>query len=424
MSDSPIKKHKCDADEDKAVSVGDTVDTTAAGPSNQPLPVVNVKIPFIFKLTIDCCDEIFEYLALEDLCSLGQTCKAMQKVVGLYFERNYKGAEKFIEDDGIHTVYSMSQGEKRINTSIFNEFTEFASYYNEEKKPLNYFKSHIDEFTSIKHLYFVCTAMNTKKMEYFSKLLEKIEILQIRQCTWRESADVHEIVLKYCKNLKRLHIKDDMGCIAYNRGTWLQRNYPKLEHLELTLHNKFIFNELKPFFELNPNIQSFATSCHCIWMTRNMLLKLKTQLHSLEIKKFDYEFYGSDEEHGKPVFRLLNQLFEHGFYKQLHFYVPKLDYKLSDQLVALNGLTKLTIEQFTKCCDLRQLRKLKELNILDCSKVTQLAMLANNLVSLERLYLQNATYNDILPFIRHSTNLKHFKVPSLTQPNSMEMLSI
>ena len=36
--------------------------------------------PKIFKLNIDCFDEIFEYLSLKDLHSLGQTYRTMQQV--------------------------------------------------------------------------------------------------------------------------------------------------------------------------------------------------------------------------------------------------------------------------------------------------------------------------------------------------------
>ena len=34
--------------------------------------------PAIFKLNAICCDDLFEWLSLEDLHSLGQTCKRMQ----------------------------------------------------------------------------------------------------------------------------------------------------------------------------------------------------------------------------------------------------------------------------------------------------------------------------------------------------------
>lgn len=56
--------------------------------------------PNIFKLDIDCFDEIFEYLSIKDLHSFGQTCRAMHKVAGEYFKRNHSAAEKFCHKDG------------------------------------------------------------------------------------------------------------------------------------------------------------------------------------------------------------------------------------------------------------------------------------------------------------------------------------
>lgn len=49
----------------------------------------------MLKLNTDCCDEIFEFLSLEDLHSLSQTSRTMRTVTGEYFRRNYKSICKF-----------------------------------------------------------------------------------------------------------------------------------------------------------------------------------------------------------------------------------------------------------------------------------------------------------------------------------------
>lgn len=46
-------------------------------------------VPDMFTLDIDCCDEMFEYLSLAELYSLGETCTTMQKVTGEFLKRNY-----------------------------------------------------------------------------------------------------------------------------------------------------------------------------------------------------------------------------------------------------------------------------------------------------------------------------------------------
>lgn len=174
--------------------------------SDQPTGQPVIELAPILKLTIDCCDEIFDYLSLVELHSFGQTCTAMQRVTGEYYRRNFKGAEKFIHDDGIYTVYADDVTNKRTRSSVFNRFTEFLSYYYGEKQPLSYIDWHIDEFTAVKHLYFVCIGLDGRKMDHFQSIFPTLEVLQIRQCIlWRD--DFYEILLQPCKQLKRLYVQ-------------------------------------------------------------------------------------------------------------------------------------------------------------------------------------------------------------------------
>lgn len=43
----------------------------------------------IFKLDIDCFEEVFDYLNLKDLLSVGKTCKRLQKVAIHIRKQNY-----------------------------------------------------------------------------------------------------------------------------------------------------------------------------------------------------------------------------------------------------------------------------------------------------------------------------------------------
>lgn len=81
----------------------------------------NDERPRIFKLNIDCFDEIFDYLSTEDLLGIGQTCKMMQQVVGEYFKKNYTAASMFGGNDGIYRVFSIN-GTERAETAGFNKF--------------------------------------------------------------------------------------------------------------------------------------------------------------------------------------------------------------------------------------------------------------------------------------------------------------
>lgn len=46
----------------------------------------------ISKLNIDCLEELFDYLALDDLMAIGQTCKRLIQVLDYMLHRNYAAA--------------------------------------------------------------------------------------------------------------------------------------------------------------------------------------------------------------------------------------------------------------------------------------------------------------------------------------------
>lgn len=48
--------------------------------------------PKIFKLNVDCFEEIFNYLAIHDIFAMGETCTRMQNVAGYYFQQNFPDA--------------------------------------------------------------------------------------------------------------------------------------------------------------------------------------------------------------------------------------------------------------------------------------------------------------------------------------------
>ncbi|XP_055306354.1 uncharacterized protein LOC129570682 [Sitodiplosis mosellana] len=369
----------------------------------------------LFQLNIDCFEAIFEYLSLKDLHSFGQTCKAMQQMAGGYFHRNFKSAEKFSANDAIYMVYSNNDGvsNERIQTSSFNQFINYISHYYEEMEPLHYIHSHSDEFTAINRIYLVCLAINPTKIGYLQKILSKINVVQLRQCTL--IGDFYETLLSHCKQLKRLYVQDDLGDIIDESGNpWLLRQYPTLELFQLTLRYPFRILELSTFFERNPNVRSFSTSSRCLWENRHELLKCKAELDRLEIEMLD-NFYRQLIDM-QLICELLNQLYERGFYQRLHLFVKRVDQKCSEQLASVYGLECLSIRQFSRSYSLPLLTNLKVLTILNGSNTNDMDILAKNLVNIERICFQNATHSDILPFIRRSVRLNKVKfVPTANE---------
>lgn len=406
-----IKNSAAKLNKEKNKSESDASDKpiTVSREDSDETAMTSTSIAYIFALNNDCLGLIFDYLSMKDLHSFGQTCKAFQQIAGEYFERNYKSSEKFTSSDGIYTVYSDQNGviNQRTQTSAFNRFINYISHYYENLEPLRYIQAHSDEFKSINQIYLVCLILNATKIECLKKLLAKIEIIQIRQCT--TDGDFYDILLKWCGNVKRIYVQDDLGYILDENGNpWLLQEYPMLEHLQLTPRFSFKINELDAFFQRNPGVQSFSTSSRCLWENRHELLQSTIKLDKLEIQILDN--YHRHLINMQSICALLNQFYGRGFYKRLHLSVKCVDQQCSEHVITLMALEILSIKQFTGCFKLSQLTKLKELEINNSINSKDIEMFATNLVNLERLSLLDTTVNDIEPFVRCLAKLHRLRV--------------
>lgn len=364
--------------------------------------------PKLFKLDIDCLGEIFEYLSMKDLHSLGQTCKTMQQVTGEYFRQNYSAAENFCTKDGIYTVHSSRDGDvnERIQTSAFNQFMPCLSHYYGVLGPLRYLQSHVNEFTSTNHIYLVSLFINHEKIELMQDILPQIETVQIRNCSM--SRNFYDLMLKYCVNLKYIYVQNADSSFN-SKHEWMLEYYPMLEHFELMPSYPIVVDELETFFQCNSKVKRFSTSARFLWINRNQLLQSNVKLNILEIKAEDFSEY--DESGNKIIlWDLLTKLHERGFYKRLFLYTDCVDQDLSNKFNSVPGLETLCIRRFTQSYSIPSLTSLKELILLKGSNVNDMKTLANGLVKLERLYVEKATIEDILPFIQKSTRLNKIKL--------------
>lgn len=361
--------------------------------------------PPIFHLTVDCCDEIFDYLSLKELHSFGITCKAFRKVAGEYFLRNYAAASKVCCKDGIYTISSGYNGVKeyQIHTSGFNEHMTNISLSKQNADALHYLKAHSSEFTSLNRLVIHSQPkMSADDLIYLRELFPKLEILCINnsyiECNYYEN------ILKYCENLKRLLLYVAYELYLPGRDSWLHQNYPKLEHLEWIPIRSV--DTLSTFLAHNPNVRSLTIVTRCIWRYRAELLKSNIKLDLLAVRNV----YGEAEPTLEALCDLLYQLHERRIYKRLNLYVYTVDENTSVKLLSLQGLERLCVWKFTKCYSLPQLVKLKELTILEDANPNDMEILATNFLHLQRFLIKNATFEVILPFFRRSPNLIKVKI--------------
>lgn len=214
--------------------------------------------PKIFKLTVDCFDDIFEYLSLDDLVSFGEASKTTQKVAGQYFQRKYSSAALQIYKDSSLILLL----ESTDYFAVFNEFLTKVKILVEENS-FEFFSIHINEFPQIKELkvrtFDHDNRFYKQAIEAMPELCPKLEAIDLI------SADVptnfYDTMLKYCVNLKRLHI---------NAGPWIRQDYPKLQHLQIPTVGDI--HDLDVFFQKNPNIRCFSTSAEGIWKMNSCVL--------------------------------------------------------------------------------------------------------------------------------------------------------
>lgn len=346
----------------------------------------------IFKLDTDCCDEIFEYLTLKDLNSLGQTCRALQKVVGEYFGRNYKFSQKCISDNDVWMHYN----NKHYYLTTFNEFVTKAEVNRDDFIDMN-----IADFKSLKEIFFINFYGNDK---LFGDILPQIEIIKIAGEV--NFDDFYEDCLKYCKNLKEIYIYDDYSCGILQPdlcNNWLNQTYPSLEVVCLIPSYAYKIYELPTFLERNQTIRKLSIDLKLLWENGDDLLKSNAKLEILKV--WDLFFCDSMDIHA--FCDLLDKLFKRGFYRKLHLEVCDLIF--TEEISTFDSLESLEFDELGENCNLSRLISLKYLAVRQYNK-TIFPSLFINLVNLEHLILNTINFSDLLILLRAMANLKKIKI--------------
>ncbi|XP_031637726.1 uncharacterized protein LOC116351253, partial [Contarinia nasturtii] len=155
----------------------DGSEDAGAGPSNVE------SSPKIFKLSIDCMDEIFEYLSLKDLHSFGQTCKRMNKVAGEYFKQNYSSVQTWFNNgNGIRTYYSDKDG-VRFQWIKISGFSQFIPSILIVDGDFNYIQSRVSDFESVERISIELSIIDIERIKFIQQLLGKLEMVELFHCS-------------------------------------------------------------------------------------------------------------------------------------------------------------------------------------------------------------------------------------------------
>lgn len=330
----------------------------------------NEEIVFL-SMNNDCISNIFEWLHLDDICSISDTCKRLKMLASDYFERRH--GDKLLDGMRITTVngkIELQPNEKCVwsfsrsfNTVVLNASSRIPRDINALKLDLSSFvRTYCSEYlTSIQ---FQSMFLHQSIGDAIGSVLQNVETVVFINCDLE--GDYHEI-LKHCQNLKYLTIDENYG---HKIEKLLLETYPKLKHFSCRYYGRVLLTKnLKLFLMQHPRLTRLTWCFHarireaafsdktleCI----QVIVKSGKQLEDLFLS-FDgiYNLAGicgelkglSDRKHFKRL--------------ELDFRYTTLEYKLSKMLIEHGKhLTDLTSLLGLHLCDLSTMANLRVLQL-------------------------------------------------------------
>lgn len=428
----PSKLNECNSSAEKKVEKSDEntgvkaayVDTTAtnedgtaaikdANTANVATTTANTELTAanqtadILKMDIDCCEEAFDYLALQDLLSVGQTCKRLNNVVGYILQQVYPGA-RVIWEDGI-CFEKIEQNSSTYYSKFINKLDTNCDLN------FQYFNDIEIKYGRLKKLNFTITNLSELNIDFKEKIFKNVEYLNLNNCD--VDGSFHKTVLcpKICPKIKRIYFLQDQNefrgitNVIGSSNDWLHQKYPTLEHFEIyTYGERLRPDELPSFLELNPNIRKASISSNLIEMFSHAFLKSSAKLDCLAVRliyKVNVDLY--------------KQLYDRGFFSELQCYAYSFRLKQIDveKLAAMNVITKWNIRHYTSPIKLSSLTSIEEF-CLDADdtdvkqQIPDLNELPEKFIKLKRIDYCTQHFSDLIPFITRSRSLKQIRIYS------------
>lgn len=375
------------------------------GGDKKAVPFASQSQSSIFQLDIDCFHEIFDWLSLEGLNAVGQTCKRLQRIAGSYVNVAYAAKIVRGENDGIYI--------SSIKSNIFAEYIQKISISGDRLGAYRFVAANCS--TRLKCLR-VYGSLPEGGFEYIKDILRGVEALEMNECLF--SGDFYEKYLRYCPHLKSLSVSQssrihDKSIIIGDGNEWLLREYPSLQHLELIDFFGLKNDELKVFFDRNPTVRTFSTDSKGLWENRYSILNSTLKLDTLAIDIYQSMIYDCDN---RPVsmidagYELLVELHNRGFYRRLNLYMVFIDRQNINKLLSLRGIEMINGDIVRVE---RHLAELKAFAVWCGDEILDIETLPMNMPNIERAYFARVTSNRIIPFICNSPKLRQIRIRKL-----------
>lgn len=249
-----------------------------------------------------------------------------------------------IKTYGVHVSWTSTEScDYDFHLIGFHEFINSLEVYDGViDRGLSFLAMHMKEFNSLKEisLFYIWLIPDLCK-----KILPQIEIVRLNNCEIFD--EFYKDFLQFCPNLKEIEVVDTYRMLNPYKNSWLLRKYPSLQTVHFHPYKAFKIRELRSFLENNSNIRTFVTRSDVLWENRKNLLQSNIKLDRLKISHYNTGARSMNLD--IQSFRmLLRQLYERGFYKQLHFSLKLFSKEDADYFSLLGALESLRVENLAE----------------------------------------------------------------------------
>lgn len=366
----------------------------------------------IFRLNDDCFDAILYRLSIDDLPALRETCVRIQNLVDIHFSRKYP-------EERCKIVRSLNGMIKIHKYGGFKEYLQNIWFHDR--------RQHDGGDLLMYYIYSQCNKrprcirfQNMFLVQEHGQLINApLMTTEAIECINCGAYDIYKHIFMRCVQLKSLNVKHSRALSYEGVENWLKHRYPMLESLEIHLQISPIHEELKIFFELNPQIKRFIYNSRRLHgqskmgYFMNAISENSSELDELSIT------IRSDDDFRNIFIQLLNITRRQQFKRlTVEFYSSK-DVLIDNlnNLACLDKLHALHINSIELNDDLPSnfdlLVNLKELHLSNSSNYEHSSrILTEKMPNLELLVIRNSIYftpsvvDFIQPYVECSVNLK------------------
>lgn len=229
----------------------------------------------------DCLEQIFNFLSLSDVKSVGNTCKDLHKIAADHFKLKYPAKKLKIRMPLSYFIPSTTNGFGPYYRNVFIEDGDIQIFdmlaktcKNSVKNPLNKI-----QFSQKTHRKRISKSFGTR----IKKQLKTVASIEFLGC--KIDGDLYQLILQHTENLQRLSIRNyaNEGAYIGINDDWLRRKYRSLQHLAL-VKDPVEIEQLKTFFDRNRHIKSFTATMAIIWRNKTALQNNSVKLNELNVE--------------------------------------------------------------------------------------------------------------------------------------------